>query len=414
MALHFKTIDDLDLNARRVILRVAFDVPLAKKGKTIHITDNSRIKASIPTIKALIKKKARIVILSWLGRPEGKPTPSLSLRPIAKELSRLLKKPVAFAPQCIGPKTEKLIANLKEGEILLLENVRFEKGEINDDPAFLDALSRLGDCLVFDAFAQSHRAVPSVTGLLSRIPCIAAGESFMTEINTFNSLLTKPAHPFIAVMGGAKISDKIETLQAILKKADVLLVGGAMAHAFLKAQNIPVGASYLESSSSDPVALARKLLLAYGHKLVTITPHLKVPKIILPHDLLAAPSSKKPKQARVINIAKHEEIPPLWQFLDIGPETAKLYKKILLEAKTIFWNGPMGMNEIPEFAHGTKTIITAIATSKGQSIIGGGDTATIVHDLHQEKSFDHVSTGGGASLEYLAHRTLPVLPYLTK
>lgn len=414
MPLRFKTIDDLDLNARRVILRVAFDVPLSKKGKTIHITDNSRIRASIPTIKALIRKKARIVVLSWLGRPEGKRNTNLSLKPVAKELSRLLKKPVAFAPQCVGAKTEKLIANLKEGEILMVENVRFEKGEIDNDPAFLDALSRLGDCLVFDAFAQSHRAVPSVTGLLSRIPCSAVGENFITEITTLNSLLTKPAHPFVAVMGGAKISDKIETLQAILKKADVLLVGGAMAHAFLKAQNIPIGASYLESSSSDPVALAKKLLLAYGHKLVTITPHLKVPKILLPIDFIAAPSSKKPAQSRIIQIAKHETIPPDWQFLDIGPETTELYTKILMHAKTIFWNGPMGVNEIPEFAHGTRTIASAIGKSKGRSVIGGGDTATIVHDLHKEHTFDHVSTGGGASLEYLATRDLPILPYLTK
>jgi phosphoglycerate kinase len=383
------TVQDIDVAGKKVLVRVDFNVPLDPK--TGEITDDSRIRASLPTIKYLLDHKAGVILMSHFGRPKGKVVDAMRLGPIAKRLSQILNLPVKTAADCIGPEVEKAAKALKPGEVLLLENLRFHAEEEAGDVNFAKALAGLGDLYVNDAFGTSHRAHASISGIAEYLPAVA-GFLLEKEINTLGGLIEKPAHPFIAVFGGAKVSDKVAVLKNIMKKVDCLLIGGGMAANFLKAQSYNVGTSLVEPESID----AASELLKEADKSGV--------RILLPVDVVVADDIKSEFKASIVAIDK---IPPVKKIADIGPKTVELFSKELKRGKTVFWNGPMGVHEIPQFAGGTQALAKVIAGLKAATVMGGGSTAEVIDSLGLTDKVTFVSTGGGASLEFLGGDELP-------
>jgi phosphoglycerate kinase len=384
-----KTIRDIGVEGKRVLVRVDFNVPLDMK--TGAITDDSRIRAALPTIKYLAKHKAKIILCSHLGRPDGKVVEGLRMAPIAKRLSQITKLPVSTAPDCIGADVERAVNTLKEGDILLLENIRFHAEEEANDPSFAQALARLADIYVDDAFGTAHRAHASTVGIAKYLPAVA-GFLMEKELKALGSLLTSPEHPFGALLGGAKVSDKIGLIQNISDKVDLLLIGGAMSATFLKAKGYEVGLSLVET---DKQGLAHELMEATKRKDVSL---------FLPVDVMVADSISLEATGEVVAIA---DIPTNKKIVDIGPKTIELFSRHIRQCKTVFWNGPMGVYEISQFAQGTKAMVELLASIKAKTIVGGGSTAEIVEEMKLAHKMTHVSTGGGASLNFLEGKTLP-------
>jgi phosphoglycerate kinase len=377
------SIQDLDLTGKRVFIRVDFNVPLAKKGS--EITSDNRIRASLPTIHYALDHGAAVILASHLGRPRGKPNPEMSLKPVAKRLEELLERTVEMAPDCVGPLVEAM--SPASGGLLLLENLRFHPEEESNDPGFSRQLASLCDVYVNDAFGSAHRAHASTVGMVAFVQYAAAGMLMQQELKYLTMVTTNPERPSIAILGGAKVSDKIEVIENLMKVVDKVLIGGAMAYTFLKAQGRPVGKSLVED---EKVELAGKLLSEAGGKL------------LLPVDHVVAAELKEGAANEVV-----VEIPPDKMGLDIGLKTIELYSQIISTAKTIVWNGPMGVFEKPPFDKGTVAIAKAVAGSGAISVVGGGDSEKAVKSAGVADRISHISTGGGASLEFLAGLELP-------
>lgn len=379
-----KTVRDVDVRGKRVLVRVDFNVPL-KEGQ---VSDDTRIKAAIPTLQYLIEEGARVILCSHLGRPKGKIVPEMSLKPVIKPLSDLLGVNVAFAGDCIGAEAERAAQNLENGQVLLLENTRFHAEEKENDPEFASRLASLAEIFVNDAFGSAHRAHASTTGVAAYLPAVA-GFLMERELIYLGQALTDPEHPFVAILGGAKISDKIGVIERLLTIADSLLIGGGMANTFFAAQGVEMGDSLVEADVLDQ---ASHFLKAGGDKL-----H-------LPVDLVVADRFSADAVHKVVPV---DGISAPWQALDIGPETVKRFSSVIKEARLVIWNGPMGVFEFDAFAMGTRAIAGALAESSATTIVGGGDSAAAVRQTGLMDSMSHVSTGGGASLEFLEGKTLP-------
>ncbi len=392
------TIQDLVLRGKRVFLRVDFNVPL----KDGVVTDDTRIRETLPTLKLAIEKGGRLVLASHLGRPKGGPDAKYSLKPAAQKLEQLLGKPVAFASDCVGPEAEAKSKALKDGEVLVLENVRFHPEEEKNDEGFAKQLAGLCDgVFVCDAFGSAHRAHASVVGITKFVKQAAAGLLMEKEIAYIGQAIGNPTRPFVAILGGAKVSDKIEVVENLMKIADAMLIGGGMAYTFFKAQGLTIGKSLVEEDKLD---LARKILADAKQKNF---------KLLLPVDNVVAAEFKADAPATTVDVGA---IPADRMGLDIGPKTIALYSAEIAKAKTIVWNGPMGVFEMPTFAKGTLAIAQAVAaaTSGGAtSIVGGGDSVAAVQQSGLAKKISHISTGGGASLEFLGGRKLPGVEALT-
>jgi phosphoglycerate kinase len=383
------SIRDLDLKNKRVFIRVDFNVPLASGGK--EITSDKRIRASLPTIKYALEQGAGVILASHLGRPKGKPNPEMSLKPVAKKLEELLGRPVKMAPDCIGPEVEAM--RPAPGEVLLLENLRFHPEEEQNEPAFSRKLTALCDVYVNDAFGSAHRAHASTVGMIDYVPQAAAGLLMDKELEWLGKATTDPERPCIAILGGAKVSDKIEVIQNLIKFVDQLLIGGAMAYTFLRAKGEPTGKSLVEE---DKVDLASKLMEQAGSKL------------LLPSDHVVTAELKEGATGQVV-----ERIPDNMMAVDIGPRTIEGYKRAVGGAKTIIWNGPMGVFEKPPFDKGTVELAKAVAGSGAVSVVGGGDSEKAIKSAGVSDKITHVSTGGGASLEFLSGIELPGVAALT-
>ena len=392
------TIQDLDLRGKRVFIRVDFNVPL----KDGVVTDDTRIRETLPTLRLAMEKGGRLVLASHLGRPKGGPDPKYSLKPAAKKLEELLGKPVAFAADCVGPEAEAKSKALKDGDVLVLENVRFHPEEEKNDEAFSKQLAALCDgVFVCDAFGSAHRAHASVVGITKFVKQAAAGLLMEKEIAYIGKAVSNPTRPFVAILGGAKVSDKIEVVENLMKIADAMLIGGGMAYTFLKAQGMGIGKSLVEAEKLD---LAKKILAEAKQKNF---------KLLLPFDHVIAPEFKADAPSKIVDVTA---TPADQMGLDIGPKTIEAYKAEIARARTIVWNGPMGVFEMPPFAKGTLEIAKAVAaatTAGATSIIGGGDSVAAVHQSGVAKQISHISTGGGASLEYLGGRKLPGVEALT-
>ena len=380
-----KTVRDLDVKNKRVLVRVDFNVPLDEKQQ---ITDDTRIVAALPTIRYLLEQGAAVILMSHLGRPKGQPKPEFSLATVAKRLSELLGQPVRMAQDCVGPAVQQAVADLKPGEVLLLENLRFHAEETKNDPAFARQLASLADLYVNDAFGTAHRAHASTEGVARDLPS-AAGFLLEKELDFLGKAVQSPARPFVAILGGAKISDKIGVIDNLLGKVDKLLIGGGMANTFLKAQGYDVAESLVEDNSLD----SARALMQQGKD-----------KLVLPVDIVVADSFANDAQKRVVEV---DAVPAGWRILDIGPETVKTFREILNRAKTVVWNGPMGVFEFPEFAQGTFALAQTLAELQATTIIGGGDSAAAVEQSGLADKMTHISTGGGASLEFLEGKILP-------
>ena len=383
-----KTVRDLDVAGKKVLVRVDFNVPLNDKGE---ITDDTRITASLPTIQYLLEQKAAVILMAHLGRPKGQVKPELSLAPVAKHQGKLLGKKILFAPDCVGEAAKAAASKLKAGHILLLENLRFHKEEEKNDMEFAEQLASLADLYVNDGFGVSHRAHASVEGVTHFLPA-AAGFLLEKEIQYVGQAVTNPLHPFVAIIGGAKVSDKIGVISNLLDKVDTLLIGGGMANTFLAAQGHKMGKSLVEE---DKLELAKELLAKAKKNKV---------KLLLPTDLVMA-AAFSPDAAHVTEGVKH--LNQEYMALDIGSETSKAYAEALAEAKMIVWNGPMGVFEMDAFCKGTEAVAKAVAKSRAVSIVGGGDSVAAIEKLGLAKRITHISTGGGASLEYLEGKVLP-------
>jgi phosphoglycerate kinase len=384
------SVRDLDLKGKRVFIRVDFNVPLAPGGQ--EITSDKRIKASLPTIQYALEQGAGLILASHLGRPKGKPNPEMSLKPAARRLEELLGRPVKMAPDCIGPEVEAM--KPAPGEVLLLENLRFHPQEEKNDPEFARKLASLCDVYVNDAFGSAHRAHASTEGMIRFVPQAAAGLLMDKELEWLGKATTNPARPCIAILGGAKVSDKIEVIRNLLKVVDKMLIGGAMAYTFARAQGQPTGKSLVEE---DKVDLAKALVSEAGGKLM------------LPSDHVVAAELKEG--------AEHEvaaAVPDGKMGLDIGPATIEAYTREIKAARTIIWNGPMGVFEKPPFDKGTVALAKAVAESGAISVVGGGDSEKAIKSAGVAGKITHISTGGGASLEFLAGLTLPGVAALTE
>jgi phosphoglycerate kinase len=392
------TIDDVKLDGKRALVRVDFNVPM-EQGR---ITDDKRIVESLPTIKKILKDGGIAILMSHFGRPKGKKVPEYSLRPVAERLAALLGTPVKFADDCIGAQTRATIAGLKKGDCLLLENLRFYAQEEANDPAFAKELAGLGDLYVNDAFGSAHRAHASTEGITKFLTPAVAGYLMEKEIAFLGRAVGDPARPYVAIIGGAKISGKIDVIHNLLNRVDTLLIGGGMMFTFYKAQGMEIGNSLLEA---DKVELAAHLLKEAAERKV---------KLLLPVDTVIADGFSNDAKRAVVSV---KAIPAGWSGLDIGPESIRLFNTELDTAKTIVWNGPMGVFEMENFAHGTVAIAEKLAerTSRGAvTIVGGGDSAAAIAKAGLEHAVSHVSTGGGASLEYLEGKILPGVAALTR
>ncbi len=387
-----KTIDDVALTGKRVLVRVDFNVPLDDRRK---ITDETRLVESLPTIKKIMGDGGRAILMSHLGRPKGKPKPEFSLKPVADRLTRLLEKKVTFAPGCIGTEVSKMVSEVKDGECLLLENLRFHAEEEANDPKFAEQLARHGDLYVNDAFGSAHRAHASTEGVTRFISTAVAGYLMKKELDYLGQAVGNPARPYVAILGGSKISGKIDVIQNLLSKVDALLIGGGMMFTFYKSEGKEIGSSILEE---EKIELAASLLREASQKNV---------KFLLPVDCVAADKVEKGAKQTVVSV---DAIPPDRAGVDIGPETIKAFTAEIANAKTIVWNGPMGVFEIDAFAAGTNAVAKALAeatTGGAVTIVGGGDSAAAIAKAGLQKAVSHVSTGGGASLEFLEGKTLP-------
>ena len=379
-----KTIRDVDLRGLRALVRVDFNVPLDEG----IVTDDTRLRASLPTLNYLIENGASVVLCSHLGRPKGEVVPSLSLRPVAKKLSELLGQSVGFVAECIGPEVQAAAEKLKAGEILVLENTRFHPEETANDPAFAAELASLVDLFVNDAFGSAHRAHASTEGVAHYLPA-DAGFLMEKEITYLGAALEKPEHPYVAILGGAKISDKIGVVERLLDQADQLLVGGAMANTFLAAAGNDMAASLVEKES---IELAKGLIKKAGKRLM------------LPVDLVVADAFSKDAAKQVVT---PDDVPDGWRAMDIGPRTVEKFSDVVEDARLVVWNGPMGVFEFEPFAAGTKALAEAVAKVEGTTIVGGGDSAAAIQQAGLTDKIDHVSTGGGASLELIEGKKLP-------
>ena len=392
------TINDLDLRGKRVFIRVDFNVPL----KDGVVTDDTRIRETLPTLRLAIEKGGRLVLASHLGRPKGGPDPKFSLRPAAKKLEELVGKPVAFALDCVGPGAEGQSKALRDGEVLVVENVRFHAEEEKNDETFSKQLAALCDGLfVCDAFGSAHRAHASVVGITRFVKQSAAGLLMEKELAYLGKAVTNPARPFIAILGGAKVSDKIEVVENLMRIADAMLIGGGMAYTFLKADGQPIGKSLVED---DKLELARRLRDEARQRRFAL---------LLPVDHVVGAEFKADTATQTVSVSA---TPDGWMGLDIGPKTIDTYRQKIAGAKTIVWNGPMGVFEMPAFAKGTLEVAKSVAaaTSAGAtSIVGGGDSVAAVHQAGVADKISHISTGGGASLEFLSGRKLPGVEALT-
>jgi phosphoglycerate kinase len=389
-------VEDLDVKGKTVFVRVDFNVPLTDNGE---IRNDTRIRASLPTINDLLGKGAKLVLASHLGRPKGKFDPKMSLKPVAKRLAELIGRDVVMAPDIEGEEVNKLKSGLKEGDVLLLENVRFHAGETANDPEFSKKLAEGIDYFVNDAFGSSHRAHASVVGITDYVKKSAAGYLMKKEVEYLRKALFSPAKPYVAILGGAKVEDKIPVIENLLNKADTILIGGAMAYTFFKAQGFGTGRSLVEP---DKLGIAQNILAQAKDKNVLF---------LLPLDNVLATSIES---GQVAQIADSFPFPQDLMGVDIGPKTVARYAEIIAEAKTIFWNGPLGVFETPAFAQGTLEIAQAVAASGAISIVGGGDSIAAVGKAGVSRKITHISTGGGASLEFLANETLPGIEALEK
>ncbi len=387
-----KCIKDVDIKNKRVLIRVDFNVPQDDK---LNITDDNRIRAAIPTIEYAINNVARVILMSHLGRPKAEDKKKTSLKPVAIRLSELLKRKVKMADDCIGPEVTDIVNKMQPGEVILLENLRFHKEEEKNDPGFAKELARLGDIFVNDAFGTSHRAHASTEGVTHYLESVS-GFLVKKEIEYFEKVTSSPERPFVLILGGAKVSDKVPLIENMLKKVDVILIGGAMAYTFLYAKGIKIGSSRYEPEVLD---MAKTILDKAG----------KV-ELVLPKDHIACDSFDNPKS--VITTAD-ENIKDGYLGIDIGPKTVELFLSKIKKAGTILWNGPMGVFERDEFAEGTKRIALGIADSSAISVVGGGDSAAAAKKFGVDERLSHVSTGGGASLEYLEGKSLPGIAALS-
>ena len=383
-----KTVKDIDLKGKRVFVRCDFNVPMDENQ---NITDNTRIVAALPTIKYLLEQNCKIILASHLGRPKGEFKPEFSLLPVAKELSKLLNREVIMAKDVIGEETIQKALNLKEGEIMLLENVRFHKEETENNPEFAKKLASMAEVFVNDAFGTAHRAHASTTGIADYLPAVS-GFLIEKELKFLGNAVNNPERPFVAILGGAKVSDKIGVIDSLLEKVDTLMIGGGMAYTFFKAQGYEVGNSICELDKLD---LAKSAMEKAKQKGV---------KLLLPVDTKIGKEFKEDTESKIV---KWTEIPADWEGFDIGPETIKMFIEELKTAKTVVWNGPLGLFEFEQFAIGTNAIAKALAELDATTIIGGGDSSAAVKKAGLEDKMTHISTGGGASLEFLEGKKLP-------
>jgi len=379
-----KTIRDIDPKNKRVLVRVDFNVPLADGA----VADDTRIRAALPTIRYLLEHDAAVILCSHLGRPKGKIVPELTLRPVAEHLSSLLDMPVEFVEDCVGPKAQAAVEKLEPGEVLLLENTRFNPEERANDDAFSAALASLADLYVDDAFGSAHRAHASTEGIAHHLPAVA-GFLMEKELEYLGKALENPAHPFVAILGGAKISDKITVVERLLEKADRLLIGGGMANTFLAAQGKSMGNSLVEE---DSIETAKDLLARSADRL------------LLPVDLVVGDRFAEDAQSKTVSV---DDVPAGWGAYDIGPKTVESFSQVINEARLVVWNGPMGVFEFEPFAKGTWAIAKAVADCEGTTIVGGGESTAAVRQAGLTDRISHVSTGGGASLEFLEGKELP-------
>lgn len=386
--LNRKTVEDIDVTGKRVLVRCDYNVPFDENG---NITDTKRIDESIKTLRYLIDHNAKVIICSHMGRPKGKVKPELSLAPTVPYVSKVLGQPVQMATDVIGESAHTLCANLQNGQVMMLENVRFEPGEEQNDPAFAKELAGLADIFVNDAFGTSHRLHASTAGVAAFLPAVC-GYLIEKELRILGQALFKPTRPFVAILGGAKVSDKIGVITALLDKIDVLIIGGGMAYTFTNALGYSIGTSLCEP---DKLELAKDIMAKAKEKNVTF--HIPVDHIVA--DKFAADAQWQ--------VAESDHIPDGWMGLDIGPKSAELFADAIANAGTVFWNGPLGVFEWENFSHGTYTVAKALAQSQAYSLIGGGDSAAAVETLGFAKQMSHISTGGGASLELIEGKELP-------
>jgi len=383
------TVRDIEVNGKRALVRVDFNVPLDEETGTI--TDDSRIQATLPTIKYLIDQGAKTILCSHLGRPKGKVVEKLRMTPVARRLSQILGQQVVVTRDCIGPDVEKAVEELRGGDVLLLENIRFHPVEEENNASFAQALSRLADIYVNDAFGVSHRSHASIVSITNYLPAVA-GLLVEKELNTLGGILENPAHPFAALLGGAKVSDKISLLENTMSKVDCLLIGGGMAATFLKAKSYETGLSLIEVDKLDTAVGLMEKAIRNGVRL------------LLPVDVIVADEISAEAKAKTVFI---ENIPPDLRIVDIGPQTIENFSRELRRCQTVFWNGPMGKHEIPQFSEGTKSMARLLASLDATTIIGGGSTAEVVTEMKLADKMSFVSTGGSASLGFLGGRTLP-------
>ena len=394
MNLHKLTIDDVQLRNQRVIIRADFNVPL---DDSLQITDDTRIRSTLPTINHVVDDGGKVILCSHLGRPKGKFDPRYSLAPVAKRLGRLLGKEVIFAPDCVGHTVEGLVAKMKPGDVMLLENLRFHPGEETNDDAFSKYLASLGDVYINDAFGAAHRAHASTVGITKFIKTSVAGFLLKKEIEYLEGAVENPVRPFVAVLGGAKVSGKIGVIENLGKRVDKVIIGGGMAFTFLKAKGLEIGNSLVENDMLDFAKGIEEHALSRGVK------------FYLPVDCVVSASREPGAESKIVPV---QEIPKDWYALDIGPASVKLFTVAVQNAKTILWNGPMGMFEIDAYARGTLSIAHAIANAYALTIVGGGETAMAVHRARESENISFISTGGGAALELLEGKPLPGLTAL--
>lgn len=387
--MRFRSIEEMELRGKRVLVRVDFNVPLDSEGR---ITDDTRIKSALPTLQHALKKGAKVVVASHLGRPKGKPDPKYSMRPCAGRLAELLNQRVELAPDCVGPQVEEMVAKMAEGDVLMLENLRFHPEEEGNDEVFAQALAKLADVFINDGFAVAHRANASVEAITRFCQECGAGLLMKKELECFSRALENPARPLVAILGGGKVADKLGAVRRLLNVADKVIIGGALAYTFLRAQGLDTGASLVEtdllSQAGSMMRRARKKGL----------------KLYLPVDCVLA--RERSAQAQLI-VRPVQEIPAGWMGLDIGPASVALFSEVLQDAQTIVWNGPMGVYELEPFSKGTRELVKAVARSKAFSILGGGDLDAAVHQSGQKRGISYISTGGGAFVELVEGKKLP-------
>lgn len=385
--LNKKTMKDIDVKGKRVFVRVDFNVPMADG----VITDETRIRAAIPTIEYLVEQGAKVILASHLGRPKGEVKEDMRLTAVGVRLAELMGKPVTKLDESIGKEVEEAVANMQNGDMILLENVRFHAGEEKNDPALAEQFAKLADVYVNDAFGAAHRAHASTEGIAKHVPAVS-GFLMQKELDVLGKALSNPEHPFTAIIGGAKVKDKIGVIESLLEKVDHLIIGGGLSFTFIKAQGHDIGKSLLEE---DKIDLAKSFIEKAKEKGV---------QLHMPIDAVVANEFSKDAETKIVDV---DAIPADWMGLDIGPKTAAKYAEVIKDSKLIIWNGPMGVFEMDKFANGTKTVAEAMATTTGYTVIGGGDSAAAVEKFEVADKMDHISTGGGASLELMEGKELP-------